>query len=181
METTTTMLVSTDEAVAVGAVAGSMFAFITVFALAYWVLTVIATWKIFKKAGEPGWKSLIPIYNFYILYKIVGMKTWFWVAFCASILLGIIMSIDGTGNLLYTNNSAEVAAFDWTGHTLTIVSLLIYTVGAIVVDVFYSIKTSRAFGHGAGYALGLIFLQPIFWLILGFDKSKYNKKIAMGK
>jgi hypothetical protein len=35
-------------------------------------------WKIFEKAGEAGWKSIIPIYNVYIMYKIVGMKNWFW-------------------------------------------------------------------------------------------------------
>ena len=27
------------------------------------VLTIIAQWKIFSKAGKPGWASIIPIYN----------------------------------------------------------------------------------------------------------------------
>jgi hypothetical protein len=42
------------------------------------IVSIIAMWKIFEKAGEAGWKSIIPIYNVYIMYKIVGMKNWFW-------------------------------------------------------------------------------------------------------
>lgn len=34
------------------------------------VLVIVATWKIYAKAGRPGWASLIPIYNTYILYDI---------------------------------------------------------------------------------------------------------------
>ena len=33
---------------------------------------IVALWKIFTKAGEPGWKSIIPIYNIIMLLKIVG-------------------------------------------------------------------------------------------------------------
>ena len=36
------------------------------------VIMIAAMWKIFTKAGQPGWASLIPIYNIYILCKIVG-------------------------------------------------------------------------------------------------------------
>ena len=38
--------------------------------LAIYVLAIIGFWKMFEKAGEPGWKALIPIYNLYILFKI---------------------------------------------------------------------------------------------------------------
>ena len=33
-------------------------------------------WKIFEKAGEQGWKSIIPIYNFYVLCKIIRLNFW---------------------------------------------------------------------------------------------------------
>ena len=33
------------------------------FAFIFYILQVIAYWKIFTKAGEEGWKSIIPIYN----------------------------------------------------------------------------------------------------------------------
>lgn len=38
------------------------------------VITIIANWKIFTKAGEKGWKSLIPIYNTITLFKIAGLS-----------------------------------------------------------------------------------------------------------
>ena len=40
------------------------------------VFTIIANWKIFTKAGEAGWKSLIPIYSSVILYRIAGISPW---------------------------------------------------------------------------------------------------------
>ena len=43
--------------------------------LAYYIIKVIAHWRIFSKAGEPGWKSLIPIYNNYISYKIAWLSS----------------------------------------------------------------------------------------------------------
>ncbi len=40
------------------------------------VLLIIAMWKIFSKAGQGGWKSLIPIYNVYTLCKIADGNGW---------------------------------------------------------------------------------------------------------
>lgn len=40
------------------------------------VISVIARWRIFTKAGEKGWKALIPIYNKVILFKISGISPW---------------------------------------------------------------------------------------------------------
>lgn len=42
-----------------------------VFILAIAILVIVAMWKIFQKAGEPGWKAIIPFYNSYTMYKIV--------------------------------------------------------------------------------------------------------------
>jgi hypothetical protein len=42
------------------------------FSLVIGVLAIVAMWKIFTKAGEPGWASIVPIYNTYILTKISG-------------------------------------------------------------------------------------------------------------
>jgi hypothetical protein len=40
------------------------------------LLLIIAMWKVFTKAGQPGWASIIPIYNLYIWCKIVGRPGW---------------------------------------------------------------------------------------------------------
>lgn len=44
-------------------------------AFAWWLLQIIANWRIFTKAGEAGWKSIIPIYGDYISYKIGEYET----------------------------------------------------------------------------------------------------------
>lgn len=44
--------------------------------LAVFVFSVIVYWKIFTKADETGWKSMIPIYNSYTLYKITYGNGW---------------------------------------------------------------------------------------------------------
>ena len=47
-----------------------------VVSIALWLLQIVAWWKIFEKAGEKGWKSLIPIYNVCVLFKIAGREMW---------------------------------------------------------------------------------------------------------
>ncbi len=41
------------------------------------VITIIALWKIFTKANEPGWASIVPFYNMYVLFKITWGNGWF--------------------------------------------------------------------------------------------------------
>ena len=40
------------------------------------ILSIIAMWKIYTKAGKPGWASIIPIYNIVVLFEIVGLQWW---------------------------------------------------------------------------------------------------------
>ena len=40
------------------------------------IVLIVANWKLFAKAGQPGWASIIPIYNLVILLQIVGRPTW---------------------------------------------------------------------------------------------------------
>ncbi len=41
------------------------------------VVAIIALWRVFTKAGRPGWAAIIPIYNIYTLVKIGGYSGWF--------------------------------------------------------------------------------------------------------
>lgn len=47
-----------------------------IFYMALIVLSIVSWWKIFEKAGEPGWVSIVPIYNIIVLLKIIGRPTW---------------------------------------------------------------------------------------------------------
>jgi hypothetical protein len=44
--------------------------------LAVLVLMIVSLWKIFTKAGRPGWASIIPIYNTYVMLQMVGRPGW---------------------------------------------------------------------------------------------------------
>ena len=59
-----------------GAATGAVSTVYIIIALVVWVLLVIANWKIFTKAGEAGWKSLIPFYSTYIYVKLVDGNGW---------------------------------------------------------------------------------------------------------
>ena len=58
---------------------------------------IVAMWKVFTKAGQPGWASIIPIYNIYIWCKIVGRPAW-WIILMlipfVNFIIGIILCID---------------------------------------------------------------------------------------
>ena len=58
------------------AAAGGILAVYSVIILAIAVVELIGMWKMFTKAGEAGWKCLIPIYNLVILFKIAGLSPW---------------------------------------------------------------------------------------------------------
>ena len=125
-------------------------------AFAWWILQIIANWRIFIKAGEAGWKSIIPIYGDYISYKIAWQPAYFWL----TLILGIVSS--------YLQGTLE------TGESLTVYMLVILIkIILVVISIMYSIKLARAFGRGTGFAIGLIFLPPIFMLILGFGDDRY--------
>lgn len=46
------------------------------------VLMIISLWKIFTKAGKPGWGSLIPFYNYYLLTEITYGNGWLFLLLC---------------------------------------------------------------------------------------------------
>lgn len=111
---------------------GGIFLFIMLFALAFAVLQIVAQWKIFEKAGRPGWHALIPIYNMWDLFEMVGMKGWYVLA----------MFIPAVGSLIY-----------------------------FVLYIMFIFKLATAFGKDTAFGFGLLFLNPIFMLILAFSKD----------
>lgn len=44
--------------------------------LAIAILIIVAMWKIFVKAGKPGWAAIIPVYNVIVSFQIVGINPW---------------------------------------------------------------------------------------------------------
>ena len=50
-----------------------------VFMLAVVVFLIASIWKVFVKAGQPGWAAIVPIYNYYVMLQIAKKPTW-WLA-----------------------------------------------------------------------------------------------------
>ncbi len=61
------------------------------------VIDVVGMWKIFTKAGKPGWAAIIPIYNYIVLMEIIGKPLW-WVIMlllpCVNLVFGILVYIE---------------------------------------------------------------------------------------
>jgi hypothetical protein len=97
---------------------------------AVYLFFLVATWKLYSKAGRPGWASLIPIYTTVVFCRICGRSGW----------LTLALMIPGVN---------------------------------VIVSIMLSVDLARVFGRGTGFALGLIFLSPIFFPILAFGSSRY--------
>lgn len=99
-------------------------------ALAIAALTIAAMWKLFAKAGKPGWASIVPFYNTYCLFEISFGNGWLF-------LLCLIPCVN------------------------------------VVMFIILCLKLAKAFGQGTAFGIGLIFLNTIFILILGFGNYQY--------
>ena len=153
-ETTMTEMEQTAAQAAIvgGLVALGVGALVTL-AIAWFVLQAIADWKIFTKAGEAGWKSLIPIYNIYVEYEI-----------CWTGLLGLVfVAASLVTGLIDTTNAS----------TFVKVLVVVVWILAMILHLMQSIKLSKCFGKGTGFGLVLFFFGPIGRLILGFGSAEY--------
>lgn len=119
----------------------------------WYIIRAVGYWKAFQKAGKPGWKALIPFYNTYTRYKLTWDAKMFWVS------LALIIG---------------ASAIPETGSLLVSLLRLVIAIGVLAVPVMSCYKTALAFGHGAGFAVGLFILEPVFALILGLDSSRYE-------
>jgi Family of unknown function (DUF5684) len=69
--------------------------------LALMVAVIVGCWKMFEKAGQPGWGVLIPIFNAYLLIKVAGRPGW-WLLLLfiplVNVVVGIIITVDVARN-----------------------------------------------------------------------------------
>jgi hypothetical protein len=116
---------------------------------AFWILTIIQAlfvtaavgftfaglWRIFEKAGKPGWAAVVPIYNTWLLVEIIKKPVlWF-------------------------------------------IMLLIPCVNA-VFSILIALELAKVFGKSTGFGLGLAFLGPVFYPLLGLGDARYQPEAA---
>lgn len=128
----------------------------TIISAVWYILLIVGMWKLFAKAGEPGWKSLIPAYNEYILFKISWSSTMFWA-----------MLLCMAGGYFCLLNSYLMGLY-YLGLALIIT--------ALIMKAACSYKMARCFGKGIGFTIGLWIFEPLFLIILGFGSARYSGK-----
>ena len=119
------------------------------------MILTAAEWRILNKAGEKGWKVLIPFYNVYITHRIIGMShIWFivdmllWALEIAAVFLGELV---------------------WFDMMLGIITLFFTFISEIV----HINKLCNVFGKGEGFKLGTFFFPYIFIPIIAFGSCRY--------
>ena len=73
-----------------------LFIGIIIFSLILGLISIISYWKLFKKAGKPGWASIVPIYNIIIMLQIAEMNVIYFLLFLipiANIIVLFMMNI----------------------------------------------------------------------------------------
>jgi len=56
------------------------------------IAIIAGMWKVFSKAGKPGWACIIPIYNIIVMLQIVG-RPWWWLILLLIPIVGLVIAI----------------------------------------------------------------------------------------
>ena len=136
-----------------------IFGFFAVFGIiifAISVLIIIAKWKMFTKAKEDGWKSIIPFYSEWTMCKIVGLSPyWILEMFAVSFISGFIDGIAGDNSIISSLFSLVSAA------------------NSIYFVIILGISIAKSYGKSSDFSILLILLPVIGYPMLGFGKSEY--------
>lgn len=149
-------------------------------AVSYWPITILVIlmliclvisgwWMLLEKSGDSGWKSLIPVYNFWTLMKVAGhdllMRS---VTMFLALYYVLPLSLSDTG-VIYEQIGYQT--FNWINLVLPL------TFGLILLLIFYytCYLMSRRFDKSGWYATGLFLLPFIFWPMLGFGDAQYKE------
>lgn len=129
-----------------------------IFIIGWWVLQIVGNWKIFEKAGKPGWHSIIPFLNTYDEYDLCW-NGGFGLLYMAALIVANSISQE----MLQESNM------------FMIIAGLAGAVG-IVLQIVESNKLAKAFGKGIGYTIFLILLDRLARIVLGFSDAQYIGK-----
>ena len=151
-----TAIEAMDPTIVGGAVLGfaAVLIAIAIGALIRYLLTAIGYSKMYRKAGEAGWKAFIPVYNAYTNYKI----SWTGKFFFLSAALYILMTALYNSTMLAIQPATAAAA-----------------IALMVVTIKQNVKMAKLFGKGTGTGIALIFFPGITSLILGLGKAEFQK------
>lgn len=130
--TTTTTIDSTQSTAGLG----GLFALSTILLilLAVYIVQIVAFWKLFEKAGIPGWKSIIPVYNTWLLFEMAGKPGWWSLLFIGVGIPGLNFIIGPVAFVLYILAALELGKAFKKDTTWTVLFLIIFNfVGLLIL------------------------------------------------
>ena len=158
--------------------------------LASAVCIIIGLWKLFVKAGKPGWHAVVPFLNIYTLFEVAWTKkhgiavivlegAGFFFTIVGAIMMGTaIFSGWGFGLFNFADYADvfryidELPATFIVGAFLVMFAGIAMMVGGILVLVAF-VKLGRSFGKQGGFLAGLFLVPAVFLMILAFGKNQY--------
>ena len=132
------------------------------------LLSLAANWRLFQKMGYEGWKSVIPLYNQFLLFKAVFGNGWLaLVVWFMPVIAGFL----SVGVLFITARVLHLQAIS------TLLSMLIL-IAAVIIVVFLCLKLmfglARNFHRPASFGWGLLLMPTLFTFLLAFSSSTYK-------
>lgn len=139
-----------------------ILACINIVGLVIGIMVLVGLWKVFVKAGHPGWYAFIPFYNVYVIItKIVGLP----IQWCYYLLILYIISIPQQLSAM-----ALVPLIDLPELALVV------SLGMSVLSFFVVRLLLRAYGQSDGIGITIIMLFLPFWLLyrIGIKPAIYG-------
>lgn len=134
--------------------------------LAFGVLQIIAQWKLFEKAGEKGWTSIIPVYNYFQMIKIAtgnNLLGWVYIAIC-----GIYMVVTAFSSFILEFSSSDEGGILY---ILMMLCMLGFMIPLYIIAGYVSYMFGKSYGKPIAWNVCMIFFSPIMMIIMGFDKN----------
>lgn len=152
-----------------------------------YIWMVICLRKIFIKAWEKWWKSLIPLLNGYIFCKIINKRHWFWFILLWFIIIFLTRFLLSIYNWFVYNGYIDLSTFElqtmsdfkifhsWMNRGLwNVLSLFIFV--TLILLIIMQILLWKAFRKSGRFCLWLVLINLLFIGILAFEKENHYLK-----
>lgn len=136
-------------------------AYVIALALSMVVMMLGMRWFVFVKAGQKGWKALIPFYSDYINYKIAWDGRIYVALLVGSIASALLGAICGLIHPVF-------------GMVISVICNTAVLGAGALAGMILQFKMARAFGRNDYFAVGLYFVSPVFTAILAFGDAHYQ-------
>lgn len=123
----------------------------------YYLFLTIAQWKLFKKAGEKGWKAFVPVYSLFVSHHLIGMShIWFILDMILWVVEVVLEFVEGIPPLIED--------------TFFTIALVL----AVIAELLHIMRLCYCYTKSELFGIGLFVIPPLFSMILAFGKSEYH-------